>query len=672
MILIVTNGESTSFATLAREIQAEFRDLEIEILPHDKVRDCTVCDVLLALWWRPVAGGLMTRVRVRQSVILCVYDHYSWTHSQMQRDLMSQALGEAGYLVVANEQLLQELRTAYGSIPPAWVCRTGIDCDRFKVAPFPETFTALWCGNSLASKEEVDLKGVRMIEEACERAGVPLMAADTVRERGERIDYDRMPQWYAQGSIYLVASESEGTPRTMLEALACGRPVCTTRVGIVADAIHHGVNGVIVDRNRNALVSGIRYLRNLVQSFPGLVGRSARAAALANSLSVRMPQWRSVLDTALSGKWWKGGEQRSNAPLVEEQVSIPGDIMSMEVQELLGQRFPDSALQALVDELDPCTDRPKILVTSPLRFVSRTLRIIRHLVNDFRFIVRNDVYPADIVWSLYPFGDGQIAARVRREFGVPYVQTLRGAFWNLAQDMTRQAVNSVGNADAIVPLTHNLANAIADRWPAMSTIPTTVIHNGGYVEEIGSRQLFAAERFRRPIVLCSTNFKIAEKRRAVDELVRALERRPFTGTFVITAQEGRSKPRSSHMGRRTHYLGFVRDRFAWMRTADLFFYHSYQDGQPTTLMEAMSAGLPCVVVTCPESGASEFIEHEKTGYLARDAESGADIVMRLLENPQPARAAGAAARDAMRTKYTWEAAAMAYRNLFRSLIDSGR
>jgi glycosyltransferase involved in cell wall biosynthesis len=58
----------------------------------------------------------------------------------------------------------------------------------------------------------------------------------------------------------VVASSSEGGPQPAIEAMACGTPVVTTRVGILRDFIRSGTNGWFFDGTVNGLITTLEYL----------------------------------------------------------------------------------------------------------------------------------------------------------------------------------------------------------------------------------------------------------------------------------------------------------------------------------------------------------------------------------------------------------------------------
>jgi glycosyltransferase involved in cell wall biosynthesis len=78
-------------------------------------------------------------------------------------------------------------------------------------------------------------------------------------------------------------------------------------------------------------------------------------------------------------------------------------------------------------------------------------------------------------------------------------------------------------------------------------------------------------------------------------------------------------------------------------------------GSPTKLFEYMGLGRAIVASDLEQIG--EVIDHERTGLLCPpgDAQSAADAVLRLLDDPDLRRRLGEAALAEARTTYTWDA-----------------
>jgi glycosyltransferase involved in cell wall biosynthesis len=106
---------------------------------------------------------------------------------------------------------------------------------------------------------------------------------------------DAVAQAYEAIDVCLVTSRDEGGPRAVLEAMAVGVPLVTTRVGQAMDLVRHGENGWLVE----------------VGDVDGLVEWTARAAATpaaelepvlaagrtmaeANSYDALRPRWREL------------------------------------------------------------------------------------------------------------------------------------------------------------------------------------------------------------------------------------------------------------------------------------------------------------------------------------------------------------------------------------------
>lgn len=70
-------------------------------------------------------------------------------------------------------------------------------------------------------------------------------------------NYRDIVRYYQALDLYIIASRCEGGPKALLESWACGVPLVSTRVGMCADLMIDGVNGVMVaQEDAQALAEG--------------------------------------------------------------------------------------------------------------------------------------------------------------------------------------------------------------------------------------------------------------------------------------------------------------------------------------------------------------------------------------------------------------------------------
>ena len=101
-------------------------------------------------------------------------------------------------------------------------------------------------------------KGFELVDEACRSAGVRHYAT---RYRG-KITKEQMPEFYNKLDVYVCMSEKEGLHNPTLEAGAMGVPVISTRCGAAEEMIRDGENGLLINRNVNALVEALEELKD--------------------------------------------------------------------------------------------------------------------------------------------------------------------------------------------------------------------------------------------------------------------------------------------------------------------------------------------------------------------------------------------------------------------------
>jgi glycosyltransferase involved in cell wall biosynthesis len=123
------------------------------------------------------------------------------------------------------------------------------------------------------------------------------------------------------------------------------------------------------------------------------------------------------------------------------------------------------------------------------------------------------------------------------------------------------------------------------------------------------------------------------------------------------------------LARRVHFLGVRRDVGNLLAASDLFVLPSLWEGLPLALVLAMGAGLP--VVATRVAGVPEVVDDGRTGMLVApgDAAALADVVTRLLAEPEKARQIGSAARAAVLPRFGIEAYVASIATLYDRLLD---
>lgn len=106
-----------------------------------------------------------------------------------------------------------------------------------------------------------------------------------------------------------------------------------------------------------------------------------------------------------------------------------------------------------------------------------------------------------------------------------------------------------------------------------------------------------------------------------------------------------------NLNQHVHFPGYV-DLATLYPAADLFVISSHLEGLCTSILDAMSVGLP--VVATRTGGIPEIVRHEENGLLAqpRTPEDLAAKITHLLENPQLASRFRAAARETVTKGFT--------------------
>jgi glycosyltransferase involved in cell wall biosynthesis len=127
---------------------------------------------------------------------------------------------------------------------------------------------------------ECTICGSGPLEEALRRQIRDLRLTDWVRLISKEITQDELPRFMHQGDLYCLpcvwASDDDvdGLPQMLMEAMACGLPVISTRLVGIPDLVIHERTGLLVEPNNSEqLAEAVVRLRNA----PELAARLAEA-----------------------------------------------------------------------------------------------------------------------------------------------------------------------------------------------------------------------------------------------------------------------------------------------------------------------------------------------------------------------------------------------------------
>ena len=182
------------------------------------------------------------------------------------RSLYRIGLGRTDHVIFQNPDDLNEFceRGLVKREKCSVVNGSGVSMERFAPAPLPERPVFFMLSRLLKSKGVLEyLEAARLVkaeypeakfcllgkyetamQDAIPQETVETFICDGIVDRFEETT-DVRP-YYAGCSVYVLPSYREGTPRTVLEAMAMGRPILTTDTNGCRETVEDGVNGWLV------------------------------------------------------------------------------------------------------------------------------------------------------------------------------------------------------------------------------------------------------------------------------------------------------------------------------------------------------------------------------------------------------------------------------------------
>lgn len=228
--------------------------------------------------------------------------------------------------------------------------------------------------------------------------------------------------------------------------------------------------------------------------------------------------------------------------------------------------------------------------------------------------------------------------------------------------------------DAVVPLSRATYDELT-RIPGIAR-KLHMIQNGVDLSEIDAiaQPAVEVEQLKRDGYLVVGYIGQLIPRKGIDTLLKAFSRVALPKKRLCIVGEGSSRRDLEHfaghlgISEEVIFFGFRSDRIALLNRFDAFVLPSYREGIPRCLMEAMALGVPVLATDIP--GCRDLVEDNVTGLLfpVDDDESLADRLSVMLADSQLRDSVARGARALIRSRYTAEAMASRYAELYAGLV----
>lgn len=294
-----------------------------------------------------------------------------------------------------------------------------------------------------------------------------------------------------------------------------------------------------------------------------------------------------------------------------------------------------------------------------------------------RKLMKREKY--DMAQAFFTVPSGAVAWKLRREFGIPYIVSLRGSDvpgysdrFGFLYPFLRPVARAIWrHATAVVSSSQGLKEL------ALRTSPRQgigIVPNGVDVKHFvpASEKRVQSARTLRLTLGASR----VTDRKGIQYLIEAIDSLKSEYVFLLTViGEGNAKAHLERMVRdlglesRINFVGRIprEETLPYYQEADVFVLPSLNEGMSNAMLEALACGLP--IITTRTGGAEELVREGENGFIVKhgDAQDLARALRIVAKDAILRESMGNASRS-MAESMSWESVAKQYIELYKNHV----
>ena len=303
-VLMIADRPGWAYDILARSVKQHLSNMLIDIcyivdLRRDvKKYDFSSYDVVyFFLWFDAMRYGPLVSGFEFDKTCVGIHSLASWSKRGLDKTHVSLVCNQFAATGYISKELGGLIQLDRGFFTP-----NGVESSIFFPSPLPERgpLRLMWVGNP-SVQHHGDNKGfssiVQPVVDSFDAEQVTLHTATPESP----VARESMGDFYRSNHVLICTSKHEGGPLPIVEALACGRPVISTKVGIVPEVVQHESNGLLIQRSRQSLRKAIQQLLDDPKLLESLANQSS--ASIQTRLASETAQhYRTMFEFAFQRK----------------------------------------------------------------------------------------------------------------------------------------------------------------------------------------------------------------------------------------------------------------------------------------------------------------------------------------------------------------------------------